>query len=121
MEILSDLLTLWKDMAQMLNVKDLDPSYFGAFKDILSDWLSRNSTANLVRFTEVVQLELKSMSKSVALSTGMSMTLIWEAARPTIPSTEDQWQAFDQLLSLMEALDNNVPFQYGKYSPVCSR
>jgi|SRR2546423_1833311 len=121
MEIISDLLSLWKDMAQMLNAKDLDPSYYGAFKDILNDWLTRNSTANLVRFTEVVRVELESMSKSVALSTGMSMALIWEAARPILPSTEDQWQAFEQLLSLMEALDNNLSFQYGKYSPYCSR
>jgi midasin (ATPase involved in ribosome maturation) len=121
MEILSDLITLWRDMAQMLNAKDLDPSYYGAFKDILNDWLTRSSAANLVQFTEVVRLELERLSESVALSTGMSMALIWEVARPILPSTEGQWHAFDQLLSLTEALDNNIPFQFGRTSPICSR
>lgn len=114
-EMLSVLLNLWGHMAQMLNAEDLDPSYYSVFKNILNDWLMQNSSTSLVRLTETVRLELETMSKSVALSSGISMPLIWEVARPTFPSTPEQWTAYDELVAISKVLDSNAMMLYGKY------
>ena len=116
--MLFNLLNLWGHMAQMLNAEDLDPSFYSVFRNILTDWLMRSTNTNLQRFTETVRLELEGLSKSVALSTGMSMPLIWEVARPTLPSTAEQWTAYDKLIGISKMLDNTAAVSYGKY---CSK
>jgi len=114
MEMLSRLLNLWGHMAQMLNAENLDPSYYSVFKIILNDWLMQNNTTSLVHLTENVRLELENLSKSVALSSGISMPLIWEVARPIYPSTTVQWSAYDQLVGISTILDSIAPVPYGK-------
>ena len=114
--MLSDLLNLWRHMAQMLNAEDPDPSHYMVFKSLLNDWSLRSNSIRLERVTERVRLELESLSEAVALSTGMSMSLIWEAARPTLPSTAEHWTAYDQLLGIAKLLDNNLTVSYGNFS-----
>jgi len=80
----------------------------------LNDWLVQSHGTNLASFTHAIRLELESLSKSVALSTGLSMPLIWELARPALPSTIEQWTAYDHLVSISKMLDNNAPVAYGK-------
>jgi midasin (ATPase involved in ribosome maturation) len=114
MEMLFDLVNLWGHMVQLLNAESLDPSYYGVFKNILNDWLVQSHGTNLASFTHAIRLELESLSKSVALSTGLSMPIIWELARPALPSTIEQWTAYDHLVSISKMLDNNAPVAYGK-------
>jgi midasin (ATPase involved in ribosome maturation) len=114
METLFDLVNLWDHMVRLLNAETLDPSYYGVFKNILNDWLVKSHGTNLASFTHAIRLELESLSKSVALSTGLSMPLIWELASPALPSTIEQWTAYDHLVSISKMLDNNAPVTYGK-------
>jgi midasin (ATPase involved in ribosome maturation) len=110
---LEELMDLWFDMARLLNEEHLDPSYYSVFRGLLEDWVKRSSQRHLSGLTTHVQSELHRLSSSVALSTGISMSVIWEVARPAVPSNLDQWNAYDRLLRIVDGFDNAVALQIG--------
>jgi midasin (ATPase involved in ribosome maturation) len=108
---LNDLLRLWFEMVQILNEEDLDPSYYIAFRNLLESWTDRVNGSILSGFMTQVRSQLKALSSSVALSTGISMPLIWNIARPNVPSNLEQWEAYDKLTTLMKNFESKVAFQ----------
>jgi midasin (ATPase involved in ribosome maturation) len=110
---LAELVDLWFDMARLLNEEHLDPSYYSVFRGLLEEWVKRSTQRHLSGLTTHVQSELHRLSSSVALSTGISMSVIWEVARPTVPSNLDQWNAYDRLLRIVNEFDNTVALQIG--------
>ena len=115
-EKLESLVRIWLDIAYLLNERDLDPTYYSVFRDNLHEWIKRSENGTLHGFVAHVRSELDGLSKSVALSTGISMTLIWEAARPIVPVTLEQWNGRGQLITLLDEFDSRVAFQTGSIS-----
>lgn len=108
---LNDLFTLWFEMVQLLNEENLDPSYYIAFRNLLEAWTDRVNASILSDFISQVRSQLKALSNSVELSTGMSMSLIWTMARPCVPSNLEQWGAYDKLTMLIKDFESKVAFQ----------
>jgi hypothetical protein len=114
MTCLQELMSLWSDMAQLLNEEHLDPTYYSVFRGLVEDWTARSTRANLLSILKLVSSELHRLSNSVALVTGNSMAIIWETVRPSIPSNLDQWNAYDRLRGLTREFDDMVEGQIGK-------
>jgi midasin (ATPase involved in ribosome maturation) len=112
---LRDLVSLWFDMAQLLNDEDLDPSYYIAFRNLLEGWTARATGPALSGFVNQVRSQLKSLSNTVALSTGVSMPLIWKMARPNVPSSLEQWEAYHELITVMKNFESRVALQDRKF------
>jgi len=111
---LDDLLILCLHMAHLLNEENLDPSYFSVFRDILNEWMEHAKGAGLFVFVSQLHSELHGLSTSVELSTGISMSVIWEEVHPTVPSNLQRWQVYDHLSALMTDFENRTAFQIGK-------
>lgn len=102
-------------MALILNEENLDPSYYSVFRDILEAWMEHARSPGLFRFVSHIRSELHGLSNSVALSTGMSMSVIWEEVHPTVPSSLEQWRVYNHLITLMDEFETRVAFQTGMY------
>lgn len=100
-------------MAYMLNVEDLDPSYYSVFRSLLEEWVVGVDAPSLSVFVSHVRSELNGLSSSIALSTGMSMCVIWEAGHAIVPSSLEHWKMYDQLVILMDDFESKVAFQTG--------
>jgi midasin (ATPase involved in ribosome maturation) len=111
---LDDLLILCLHMAHLLNEENLDPSYFSVFRDILNEWMEHAKGPGLFVFASHVHSELHGLSASVKLSTGISMSVIWQEVHPTVPSNLQQWQVYDHLSAVMTDFENKTAFQIGK-------
>lgn len=98
-------------MVQILNEENLDPSYYIAFRNLLESWTERVNGSILSGFVTQVRSQLKALSNSVTLSTGISMPLIWNIARPNVPSNLEQWEAYDKLTTFINNFESNVAFQ----------
>jgi midasin (ATPase involved in ribosome maturation) len=114
MTCLQELMSLWSDMAQLLNEEHLDPTYYSVFRGLVEDWTARSTRANLSSIVTLVSSELHRLSNSVVLLTGNSMPIIWETVRPSIPSNLEQWNAYDRLRALTSKFDDMVEGQIGK-------
>ena len=112
-ERLEVLLKLWFDMASVLNEEDLNPSYYSVFRNLLEEWIARVDAPSLSAFVSHVHSGLNEFSGSIALSTGMSMSVIWEAEHGIIPSSLEHWKTYDRLIKLMEDFESKVTFQTG--------
>lgn len=112
-EKLENLLRLWFDMASLLNDRHLDPSYYSIFRDSLKEWIQQSKDRQLTGFVTAAHTALDGLSKSLTLSTGIGLPLIWEAARPTLPSTQEQWDCYEELVTLLDQFDSQVAFQTG--------
>src|SRR5208282_1376184 len=112
-ERLEVLLKLWSHMAYMLNEEDLDPSYYSVFWNLLEEWVARIDAPSLSGFVTHVHSELDGLSSSIALSTGMSMSVIWEVGRAMVPSSLEHWKIYDRLITLMDDFESKVAFQTG--------
>src|ERR1700687_1080369 len=99
-------------MARLLNEEHLGPTYYSVFRGLLEGLVGR-SNQQLSVLTTQVQSELHRLSSSVALSTGISMPVIWEVARPNVPSNVDQWNAYNRLLRTVAEFDSRVALQIG--------
>ena len=100
-------------MANLLNEENLDPSYYSVFREILEEWTTRTAAPGLNRFVSCVRSELQSLSNSVALSTGMSVSVIWELVHPPVPSSLEQWKVYDDLIAFMNEFESRVAFRMG--------
>ena len=100
-------------MAYMLNEEDLDPSYYSVFRNLLEEWVSGIDAPSLLRFVSHVRSELNGLSSSIALSTGMSMSVIWEVGHAMVPSSLEHWKIYDRLITFMDDFENKVAFQTG--------
>ena len=112
-ESLETLLKLWSHMAYMLNEEDLDPSYYSVFRDLLDEWVARIDAPSLSGFVGHVHSELNGLSHSIALSTGVSMSVIWEVAHARVPSSLEHWKIYDRLITIMDDFESKVAFQTG--------
>jgi midasin (ATPase involved in ribosome maturation) len=112
-ESLEALLKLWSHMAYMLNEEDFDPSYYSVFRNLLEEWVARIDSPSLSGFGGHVHSELNGLSGSIALSTGMSMPVIWEVARARVPSSLEHWKIYNRLITLMDDFESKVAFQTG--------
>jgi len=111
-ERLELLLKLWSHMAHMLS-EDFEPSYYLVFRNILNEWIAKRNASNLSRLVSDVRSELDGLSTSVALSTGMSMSIIWERCHVIVPSSLGHWKVFEKLITLINEFENKVAFQIG--------
>lgn len=112
-ETLEVLLKLWVHMAYMLNEEDLDPSYYSVFRNLLEEWVARIVSPSLSTFVRHVHSELNGLSSSIALSTGMSMSVIWEQGHVMVPSSLERWKVHDRLITIMDNFESKVAFQIG--------
>ena|SRR5208282_1768512 len=112
-ERLEVLLKLWSHMAYMLNEEDLDPSYYSVFRNLLEEWVSGIDAPSLSRFVNHVRSELNGLSSSIALSTGMSMSVIWDVGHAMVPSSLEHWKIYDRLITFMDDFENKVALQTG--------
>ena len=112
-ERLEVLLKLWSHMAYMLNDEDVDPSYYSVFRNLLEEWVARVDAPSLSAFVSRVQSELNGLSSSIALSTGISMSVIWEVGHAIVPSSLEHWKTYDRLVTLMDDFESRVAFQTG--------
>ena len=112
-EKLENLLRLWFDMASLLNDQHIDPSYYSIFRDSLKEWIQQSQDGQLTGFVTATHTALDGLSKSVTLSTGIGLPSIWEAARPIFPSTLEQWDCYEELVTFLDQFDNQVAFQTG--------
>ena len=118
LQILDGLGGLWFDVLSIINGRDLDPSYYSVFRDLFEDWMEKAAKQNLPGFLNAVRVELQGLSSSVALSTGLSMSILWEAVRPLVPSSLEQWSVYDQLRSLLGEFETRVAFQIGTFRSI---
>jgi midasin (ATPase involved in ribosome maturation) len=110
---LNGLLRLWFDMASLLNEKDLDPTTYSIFRDTLEEWIDQSKGLSLSGFIDQVKLELRGLSNSVTLSTGLSMSTIWETVHPMVPSSLEQWRVYEQLVTLINEFESRIACQIG--------
>lgn len=111
--ILGDLIQLWLHMAFLLNEEDSDPSYYSLFRDALELWLARSKGTTLFEFGNHIRSSVRNLSGSIDLSTGMTMTAIWEAERPIVPSTLQQWDTYQKFMSVISEFEKKVLFRIG--------
>jgi midasin (ATPase involved in ribosome maturation) len=106
---------LCTDMVYFLNDADMDPSYYSVFRDLLEEWVLSNTSSSLSGFNTSLNFELCKLSKSVDSTTGINMDIIWEATRPFLPSSLEQWNVYDKLQSLMNEFETKSALQIGIY------
>jgi midasin (ATPase involved in ribosome maturation) len=99
-------------MAYLLSEDPTDPSYYTIFREALEGWVQRSGQA-LKGFVYHIRPELDNLSTLVTLSTGFSMSVIWEAVHPIVPSSLEQWNSYNQLLALISDFESKVGNQIG--------
>lgn len=110
--MLEELTRVWFDMARLLNETHTDPSYYTIFRESLERWTQRSGEA-LLGFVDHIGPQLSNLSTLVTLSTGFSMSVIWEAIHPVVPSTLEQWNSYSQLLTLITDFEHKVGHEIG--------
>ena len=106
-------------MASLLSEDPTDPSYYTIFREALERWVQRSGQA-LKGFVYHIRPELDNLSTLVTLSTGFSMSVIWEAVHPIVPSTLEQWNSYNQLLALISDFESKVGNQIGTFFTLLS-
>jgi len=106
-------------MARLLSEDPTDPSYYTIFRGALELWVQRSGQA-LKGFVRQIRPELDNLSTLVTLSTGFSMSVIWEAVHPIVPSTLEQWSSYNQLLALIRDFESKVSNQIGTFFTLLS-
>jgi len=101
-------------MVRLLSEDPTDPSYYTIFREALERWVQRSGQA-LRGLVHEIRPELEKLSTLVVLSTGFSMPVIWEAVHPTVPSTLEQWNSYNQLLALISDFESKVGGQIGTF------
>ena len=118
MQKLNDLLVLCIQMINLLNEADVNPSYYRVFRDIFNEWMKQNDGAGFSTVLASLRPELNALSTDLALSTGLSMQLIWENSRPNLPSTSEHWSTYFGLLSALKEFESKVQFHIGKVNSI---
>jgi hypothetical protein len=100
-------------MVTLLNEPESDPSYYLVFQQALKKWLERSDPLRLIDFTTIVSAAVGNLADSTVPSTGTSLSLLWTVTRPIVPSTFEEWDTFNKILSFMDDFDDKVAAQYG--------
>jgi hypothetical protein len=104
----NDLLELWFQMANLLIVIDIDPSYYLVFRGALTKWLERYKRLPLSWISGYVSMTAQSLGKFAVGSTGLSLSLIWTVAHPIVPRTLSEWDTFNRFLDFIRDFDTKV-------------
>ena len=109
-----DLFRLWFGVAFLLHEEEeMDPSFFSVLRDLLGKWMETIDSSKLLPFATVIQAELAGLSESVLLTTGNSMSIIWRSTHPDVPSTLENWKAYDRLLTFANEFETKAAGQIG--------
>ena len=100
-------------MCAMLEDPHIGPGYIQVFGNSLSDWMKEFGKVQSFHFLNAIFSQMISLSDELHLSTGVSMKLIWEAMRPHIPSSAEQWDTYEGLLNAFHAFEQKTRFQTG--------
>lgn len=113
---LINLFRLWFGVACLLiEEEEIDPSFFSVLRDLLGRWIETIDSIKLLSFTTAIQVELSSLSESLALTTGTSMSIIWRSTHPDVPSTLEKWITCDRLLTFANEFATKVAGQIGRF------
>jgi hypothetical protein len=107
----SELALLWFDMASILNEPDVDRSYYKVFRDLLDAEISQSKGGILLSIG--FRLNLESLGKNVDLMTGTCMSAIWEAARPSAPTTHESWAIYNEISSAIAKFETDTAYHIG--------
>jgi hypothetical protein len=96
---LRELLFIISDIILLTDSKATDESKLHIYRELLDSWLTTGEhSVELASVVESFGLELK-------LTTGQSMTLIWERYRTHYPSTHEAWQRFNRVVDISKRFD----------------
>jgi len=98
-------------MASILNEPDVDQSYYKVFRDLLETEVSR--AARGIYLTGGFRMNMQSLGKEVDLVTGTCMSAIWDAARPSAPTTQASWIVHDEIHSVIAKFERDAAYHIG--------
>lgn len=95
---------LWWALHDLTNVTRLDNAHFHTFLSLYSEHLNRMTFSNGLdqNLLNSLQTEKISLFGTGALTTGLSMEIIWELFRPAVPSSFERLEAFQRLRCLAD-------------------
>jgi midasin len=115
-ESIVNLQVIWLDMFN--TSREQHESKLRVYQDLIREWTEVNCPKNelLSSYAKTLILAVDEFGASLHLTTGSSMSKLWEMFRNTYPLTENSWRNAELLFKLASEFDDIVKAQFGDNS-----
>lgn len=100
------LLQISKDLTILCSSSFTDESQFPVYRGILEDWYKKYSEFSIFeRQIDGLRQAIDQFGGQLELTTGHSMTLLWNSYHKSVPSSLNAWERYERVLSITEKFD----------------
>jgi midasin len=101
-----EILHLWCDMVQLGSTTNLNESVFHVYLTLFEEWLSSATRSLDKAIVAATDNALEIFRAPLKLVTGLSMSVIWLAMKPSVPQTLIAWEQYFTLQAIMTRIDS---------------